>query len=39
LNTLLMFRNSPVMDLCNVENLAKRIINIPSSPFLGKAYA
>ncbi len=39
LNTLPMFRNSPAMDLSNAENLTKRIINLPSSSFLGKADA
>jgi perosamine synthetase len=39
LNTLPMFQNSPTMDLSCAENLAKRLINIPSSSFLGEAYA
>jgi len=39
LNTLPMFQNSPTMDLSCVENLTKRLINIPSSSFLGEAYA
>jgi perosamine synthetase len=35
LNTLPMFRGCPAMDLSCAENLVKRIINIPSSSFLG----
>ena len=37
LKTLPIFQNSPAMDLSCGENLAKRIINIPSSPFLVEA--
>jgi perosamine synthetase len=37
LNTLPMFQECPAMDLSCVKNLVKRLINIPSSSFLGKA--
>lgn len=33
-----MFLDSPKMDLSSAESLEKRIINIPSSPYLGAAY-
>ena len=39
LNTLTIFKKSPIMDLGCAENLAKRLINIPSSSFLEKANA
>lgn len=38
LHKLPMFSNAPKMDLSVAENLEQRIINIPSSPFLGAAY-
>ncbi|MDF2529668.1 MAG: aminotransferase DegT [Gammaproteobacteria bacterium] len=34
-----MYQNCPRMDLSSSESLAKRIINIPSSACLGRAYA
>jgi len=34
MNKLTMFKDCPAMDLTCAENLAQRIINIPSSPFL-----
>jgi len=36
LNTLDMFRDCPAMDLCCAENLARRLVNIPSSAFLAR---
>lgn len=39
LNTLPMFEGCPAMDLSCAENLTKRLINIPSSSFLGKENA
>lgn len=39
LNTLPMFKDCPAMDLRCAENLAKRLINIPSSAFLGRKNA
>jgi perosamine synthetase len=36
MNTLSMFKDCPAMDLSCAQNLAKRIINIPSSSFLGQ---
>jgi perosamine synthetase len=39
LNTLQIFQNFPTMDLSCAENLAKRLINIPSSSFWGKENA
>jgi perosamine synthetase len=35
MNKLPMFKNCPAMDLGCAENLSKRLINIPSSSFLG----
>lgn len=35
MNNLPMFQDCPAMDLSCAENLAKRLINIPSSSFLG----
>ena len=34
MNKLIMYKDCPAMDLDCAESLAKRIINIPSSPFL-----
>jgi perosamine synthetase len=34
MNQLPMFTNCPAMDLACAENLSRRLINIPSSPFL-----
>lgn len=39
MNTLPMFKDCPAMDLSCAQNLAKRIINIPSSSFLGQVDA
>ena len=39
MNTLPMFKDCPAMDLSCAENLVKRIINIPSSSFLGQVNA
>ncbi len=36
LNTLTFFADAPKMDLSCAKNLAQRLINIPSSAFLGK---
>ncbi len=38
LNTLPMFQKCPAMDLSCAENLVKRLINIPSSSFLGNKH-
>jgi perosamine synthetase len=35
MNKLPMFKACPAMDLGCAENLSKRLINIPSSSFLG----
>ena len=35
MHELPMFRECPKMDLTNAENIKRRLINIPSSPFLG----
>jgi len=37
LNTLAMYEGAPKMDLSCAESLARRIVNLPSSAFLGKA--
>jgi perosamine synthetase len=37
LNTLAIYESAPKMDLSCAENLARRIVNLPSSVFLGKA--
>lgn len=39
MNKLTMFKDYPAMDLACAESLAKRIINIPSSAFLGEKSA
>jgi len=39
MNKLEMFRDCPAMDLICAESLARRIINIPSSPFLAEENA
>jgi perosamine synthetase len=39
MNTLTMFKDCPAMELSCAQNLAKRIINIPSSSFLGQVNA
>lgn len=39
LHTLHMYRDCPRAELKQAEELERRIVNIPSSPFLGKAHA
>jgi len=36
MNTLTMFKDCPSMDLDCAESLSRRLVNIPSSAFLGK---
>ncbi|HEY3277772.1 MAG TPA: LegC family aminotransferase [Syntrophorhabdaceae bacterium] len=38
INKLVPFKDCPAMDLSCAERLAKRLINIPSSPFLGRGH-